>query len=228
MTVNIFKLWDYIKKHWFQIGLLFLIIIAAMKRDFRFSFQLGGTAATNKKGETEIQRAMNTSQGTELAIVKEFFGDDKTKNESLIPEKTKINYLKRFAKVAVVEQKKFGIPASVTLAIALIQSKAGTNDRSQRSNNHFDLIATPDWKSVTEEYGNLRFRKYETAWLSFRDHSYYITSGQFTPLSKLNSNDYKVWLRSLHNLKYADNSESFVNDVQETIEKYKLFRLDKR
>ncbi len=217
--------WDYLKKHWFKVGLLLLIIMAAFKRDFKFSIQLGGTAtATEKKGETEIQGASNTTKSTELGIATGFFD---TKNEKTILESVKLAYLKRFAQVAVNEQKKFRIPASITLSIAFVQSKAGTSERSTGSNNHFDLLATNDWKAEIDSYNNLKFRKYDNAWLSFRDHSLYLTGGKFSGLTKASTINYKIWLKNLQQLGYADNSESFLKDVQTVIEKYKLYRLDK-
>lgn len=228
MKLNLVHIWDYFRKHWFKVCLLLLIIIAALKRDFRFSIQLGSAHATNeKKGETEIQRASNTTtKGTELGIVTEFFNNNAPKKEKIISETVKRAYLKRFAQVALNEQKKFGIPASITLSIAFVQSKAGTNERSKRSNNHFDLWATPDWKAASDIYDNLAFRKYDNAWWSFRDHSLYVTSGNFFALTKLKSGDYKTWLKNMQQLGYADNSEKFFQEIQETIEKYKLYRLD--
>ena len=227
MQINIFQLWSYFKKHWFKVCLLFLIIVAALKRDLSFSIQLGNKTAKNeKKIVPEIKSDANTTIGTELSIAGDLFNNRNRKNEVVISESVKIAYLKRFAQTAVNEQKKFGIPASITLAIAFIQSKSGTIDRSRHANNHFDLLATSDWKGATDNFDNLNFRKYDNAWLSFRDHSLYLTSGKFSEMKNSGTTNYKIWLRNLKKIGYADNSESFIVDIQETIEKYKLYRLD--
>ncbi len=227
MQINIFQLWSYSKKHWFKVCLLFLIIIAALKRDMSFSIQVGNKTAVNeKKLVPEINSATNSAKGTELSFAGDLFNQRNRKNEPVISESAKIAYLKRFAQTAVNEQKKFGIPASITLSVAFIQSKSGTADRCKRANNHFDLLATSDWKGATDNDENLNFRKYDNAWLSFRDHSLYLTSGKFSDLKHAGTTNYKTWLKNLQKLGYADTSESFINDIRETIEKYKLYRLD--
>ena len=227
MQINIFQLWSYFNRHWFKLCLLFLIIVAALKRDMSFSIQLGNkTAANEKRIIPETNKATNVVKGTELSITGTLFNDRNVKNEPIIAESVKVAYLKRFAQTVVNEQKKFGIPASITLSIAFIQSKSGTADRCIGANNHFDLLATSDWKGATYNYENLNFRKYNNSWLSFRDHSLYLTSGKFSELKNARTTNYKTWLKNLQKLGYADNSESFLKDIQETIEKYKLNRLD--
>jgi len=48
-------------------------------------------------------------------------------------------YVKRFYKVAQTEMKKYGIPASITLAQGLIESNAGESRLSRKNNNHFGM-----------------------------------------------------------------------------------------
>lgn len=227
MQINIFKIWFYFKKNWFKVCLLFLIIAAALKRELSFSIQLGNKTAVNeKKFAPETKAETNMLKGTELSIAGDLFNNRKPKNELNISESVKIAYLKRFAQTAVNEQKKFGIPASITLSIAFLQSKSGTSERSKRANNHFDLLVTSDWKGGSDNFDNLNFRKYDNAWLSFRDHSLYLTSGIFSELKNSGTTNYKTWLNNLQKLGYANNSKSFIKEIQETIEKYKLYRLD--
>jgi hypothetical protein len=80
-------------------------------------------------------------------------------------------FVKRFAKVAKTEQEKFGLPASVSLAISLLRSQAGTNGFVNSSNNLFGLEADAQWPGAHIDQGERRLRKYNSAWASWRDYS---------------------------------------------------------
>ncbi len=62
-------------------------------------------------------------------------------------------FLTRFGHVAQAEQEKFGIPASVTLATALLYSRAGTAAGTRTHNNYFALGCTADWNGTTGRVG---------------------------------------------------------------------------
>ena len=49
------------------------------------------------------------------------------------------NYLKQYSPIAISEMKKFGIPASITLAQGLLESDAGESKLATRNNNHFGI-----------------------------------------------------------------------------------------
>ena len=48
-------------------------------------------------------------------------------------------YIKTYSDLAVQHQKKYKIPASITLAQGLLESGAGQSDLARRSNNHFGI-----------------------------------------------------------------------------------------
>jgi flagellum-specific peptidoglycan hydrolase FlgJ len=81
-------------------------------------------------------------------------------------------YLKRFAPVALSEGRKFGIRPSFILAKACIESVAREAAITQNGNNHFGLTCTPDWFGAKQDQRlGQCFRKYENAWVSYRDFS---------------------------------------------------------
>ncbi len=45
-------------------------------------------------------------------------------------------YIDRFKKVAVYEHKKFGIPASVTLAQGILESRSGQSELTKKTKQH--------------------------------------------------------------------------------------------
>lgn len=142
-----------------------------------------------------------------------------------IDEATKQGYLKRFAHVAISEQEKFGIPASVILANALLHSSAGKGDVATTYNNHFTISCGNDWDGGTGSLKGICYRTYETAWMSFRNHSQYITSEKFSNLTRLNAKDYKGWANGLEKAKFS-NTKNLAKNIIRIIEQYGLNDLD--
>ena len=222
---------DYVSRHWFKLSLLLLIIIACFRKDLSLSVRFNSEKENKKvelKKDTKITAAATNEKAssTPLSIIEGFLSKG-GKNEEFpeIDEDTKISFLKRFAQVAVAEQKKYGIPASIVLANALRQSFAGKRELTLKSNNHFALPCTFDWTGGNEQMGSECYRKYENAWLSFRDHSIFVTSGKFSDLR--NSKDYKAWAKGLQSLGYPSGSDNLAEDLIKIIEKYGLNNLDK-
>lgn len=221
---------DYVSRHWFKLSLLLLIIIACFRKDLSFSFRLN-SSKNNKKieqtqEETKVEITSEKNTTTPLSIIEGFLSKGDKKDEfPEIDESTKINFLKRFAQVAVAEQKKYGIPASVILANALRQSYAGKRELTIKSNNHFAIPCTFDWTGESEKISDNCYRKYENAWLSFRDHSIFITSGKFSELRS--SKNFKDWANGLQNLGYPSGSDNLADELIKIIEKYRLQDLDK-
>ena len=59
--------------------------------------------------------------------------------------KTYLNYIDEFKDEAIRQQKKYKIPASITLAQGLLESGAGNGKLAKLSNNHFGII----WHGVS-------------------------------------------------------------------------------
>lgn len=221
---------DYVSRHWFKLSLLLLIIIACFRKDLSFSLRLN-SSKNNKKieqtqEETKVEITSEKSNTTPLSIIEGFLSKGEKKDEfPEIDESTKISFLKRFAQVAVAEQKKYGIPASIILANALRQSYAGKRELTIKSNNHFAIPCTFDWTGESEKISDNCYRKYENAWLSFRDHSIFITSGKFSELRS--SKNFKDWANGLQNLGYPSGSDNLADELIKIIEKYRLQDLDK-
>lgn len=134
------------------------------------------------------------------------------------------DYLRRFAQLAVSERRKYGIPASLILAVACRQSLAGHHLAVQHANNHFQLPSSFDWAGSTETVNGQKLRHYENAWVSFRDFSIFATSGKFAELRQFSASDYESWANGLQRLGYAD--ASFSADVTALIKRFGLAQLD--
>ena len=49
---------------------------------------------------------------------------------------TTINYIEQYKDIAIKEMKRTGIPASITLAQAILESNSGESVLAKKSNNH--------------------------------------------------------------------------------------------
>ena len=74
-------------------------------------------------------------------------------------------YIKQYSSLAIQHQKKYRIPASITLAQGLLESGAGRSELARKSNNHFGIKCHSDWRGGRVYHDDdLRgecFRKYK-------------------------------------------------------------------
>lgn len=139
-------------------------------------------------------------------------------------------YIKRFSQVAKTEQKKHGIPASISLAQGLIESRAGTSKLATKNNNHFGMkcfsknCSKGHCTNHTDDTHKDFFRKYKDPLDSWRDHSRMLSQGRYSKLKKY-GNDYKKWAYGLKSIGYATD-KLYAEKLIGVIEKYQLQRFD--
>lgn len=240
--------------NWFTLVLFVVLAFVFLQKDLSLNFNLNAPMkseeATPRKFQTPSQKAKapkKKKEGklTERASYKEAsvtnekgssifnifnFGkkkkgkDFKNKLDN-VDEAIKQGYLKRFARVAVSEQEKFKIPASIILANALLHSQAGKANYASNYHNQFSIPCGADWEGGTGSDRGVCYRTYETAWMSFRDHSRYITSGKFAHLVELGSTNYKGWAKGLEKANFSEGKNLSKNLIK-IIEQYGLSDLD--
>lgn len=138
-------------------------------------------------------------------------------------------YIKRFAPIAIQEQTKYGIPASITLAQGILESNAGRSTMAIKDNNHFGIKCKS--KCIGCRCANYSdddiydmFRIFETAWESYREHSKILLNDRYKSCFK--SKSYKHWAKELQRCGYAT-SQRYAKNLINIIEKYKLYKYDK-
>ena len=141
------------------------------------------------------------------------------------------NYIARYGNLAVDQMKKYGIPASITLAQGLLESDAGRSTLAVKCNNHFGIKCHSDWtgrKMYHDDDARQEcFRWYSDADDSYRDHSLFLVNGsRYQSLFKLSVTDYKGWAKGLKAAGYAT-SPTYADKLIEIIERYGLDRYDK-
>ncbi len=142
------------------------------------------------------------------------------------------DYIRRYAKVAIAEHRKFGIPASIKMAQALVESRAGESTLARKNHNHFGIkcfskkCKTGHCSNLTDDSHKDFFRIYHSAWESWRAHSQLLNSKKYKPLQKY-GDDYKAWAKGLKKLGYATD-KNYDKKLIEIIETYQLYRLDQQ
>ena len=140
-------------------------------------------------------------------------------------------YIMTYKEVAITEMKLYKVPASITLAQGMLESDYGNSVLARKANNHFGIKCKAEWTGGTflqdDDEKSECFRKYNTAWESYRDHSIFLsTRSYYTSLFKLDITDYKAWAKGLKAAGYATNPY-YAESLIRLIEDYKLYRFDR-
>ncbi len=142
---------------------------------------------------------------------------------------TRSEYIATYSDIAVREMRRTGIPASIKMAQAILESGDGNSTLARRGNNHFG-IKCHDWAGRRiyhdDDKRNECFRRYNTPEESFLDHSEFLTSRQrYAGLFKLDPYDYRGWARGLKAAGYATNPQ-YDRLLIRIIEDNELYKLD--
>jgi flagellum-specific peptidoglycan hydrolase FlgJ len=142
-----------------------------------------------------------------------------------------LQYIKKYAPLAVLEMHKYDIPARVTLAQGILESGNGRSQLASKSNNHFGIKCHTGWKGAKvyhddDEKGEC-FRKYKYVQSSYKDHSEFLSGRRrYASLFKLRKSDYKGWAKGLKKAGYATDKK-YPKKLIKIIEEYKLYEFDK-
>lgn len=139
-------------------------------------------------------------------------------------------YIEKYKDDAIQEMHHSGVPASITLAQGILESGDGNSPLALYANNHFGIKCHSSWKGETfimdDDEKNECFRKYNSAYESFKDHSEFLTSrSRYASLFELNITDYKGWAKGLKAAGYATNPK-YADLLIALIEKHELYRFD--
>lgn len=138
-------------------------------------------------------------------------------------------YIDEYHKLAIEQQKKHAIPASITLAQGLLESRAGQSSLATKGNNHFGIKCHSEWKGDTllrnDDAINECFRAYQTVSESFDDHSRFLLKKRYAPLFKYEITDYSSWANGLRACGYATDP-NYATRLITIIERYALYIYD--
>ena len=139
-------------------------------------------------------------------------------------------YIKKYAPIAVSEMHRSGVPASITLAQGMLESRYGLSSLAADGNNHFGIKCHRNWSGktmrVNDDAPNECFRVYGNAEESFRDHSDFLRyQDRYKSLFELKPTDYKGWAKGLKKAGYATDPK-YAEKLIKIIEDYHLDKYD--
>lgn len=132
-------------------------------------------------------------------------------------------YIKQYKPIADSLSEIYGVPASVMLGVAIIESGAGKSRNCKLLNNHFgikgknNLMKTKGIKSAYKQYPDGR--------ASYVAFCKLMTRKKFYPRLKGNK-DHKLWLDAISKAGYSTVPEEWKRNITAAIRKHKLTELD--
>ncbi|HOE93865.1 MAG TPA: glucosaminidase domain-containing protein [Candidatus Cryptobacteroides sp.] len=140
------------------------------------------------------------------------------------------SYIAKYSGIAVKEMRRTGVPASITLAQGMLESRYGLSKLAVEGHNHFGIKCHSDWKGKKmyhdDDASQECFRVYASDAQSFRDHSDFLRyRDRYKPLFELAPTDYKGWARGLKEAGYATDPK-YADKLIKIIEDYNLHRFD--
>ena len=210
------------KLPWFKIGILTLTAFILLNKDMQFNFSMKSPIAAFLEEESQEDRA--TAQ--QMAIKNPHAPVSATS----LQEKQARAFISEYAQTAKSEMEIFGIPASIKMAQALIESRAGSSYLAKNNKNFFGMkcfskkCRKGHCSNATDDHHKDFFRKFENTWESWRAHSKLLSQGRYKHL-KSHKNDYKKWAHGLKEAGYATDKK-YAAKLINVIEKYQLYKLD--
>jgi flagellum-specific peptidoglycan hydrolase FlgJ len=180
-------------------------------------------------------KSTNTSKFPNIAFVlNPTYAKRNNVNPTIVTQKNAVcnDYVKRFSSVAITEMKKYGIPASITLAQGLLESDAGQSSLAVNNYNHFGIkcfarnCKPGHCSNHSDDSHKDFFRKYKSVWESYRAHSLFLQRSRYQHLRKIHRSDYKSWAKGLSKAGYATDKK-YANKLITLIDNMKLYRFDK-
>ncbi len=134
------------------------------------------------------------------------------------------SYIITYAPLAQSLSAKTGIPASIILGVALIESGHGSGENCKMLRNHFGIKG----KNHLPEQGipyKSAYRSYLSDEASYGHFCTIIKRKSYYPFLKENK-DYLVWLTCMNKSYYSSAGMIWVNKISSAIRKHQLYRFD--
>lgn len=141
-------------------------------------------------------------------------------------------FYEKYAQIAIEQQIKYGIPASVTLAQMGFESSFGTSTLARECNNYFGIKKGGSWNGATRSFFDDHsykepFRVYTDVMASVEDHSKVLMASRYKACHVLSSTDYANWAKGIKAGGYASDPQYSQKIIAE-IQKYGLDKIDQQ
>lgn len=146
----------------------------------------------------------------------------------------KAAFFEQYAPLAMEQQQKYGIPASVTLAQMYLESAGGTSNLAVTGNNYFGIKCSSQWLADGKPYSlhhddkpNEKFCNYASVQESIEHHSQFLMGSRYAACRRCAADDYRGWANGLQAAGYATN-RNYANTLIADIEAYGLNKYDRQ
>ena len=137
-----------------------------------------------------------------------------------------LRYIEQWKRTAVANQAEYGVPASIIMAQALLESGAGQSELARNAHNHFGIKCTNEWLGAVyyhdDDSKGECFRQYADAAESFKDHALFLLRPRYATCFEIAKEDYEGWAYRLKECGYATDN----NYAPKLIKIIKDYRLD--
>ena len=144
----------------------------------------------------------------------------------------KTAFFEKYAAAAMEEQRRYGIPASVTLAQMAVESGYGESSLAKQDNNYFGIKASLDWiKSGKpwsyhhDDHYNDKFCTFGSALESLEYHSKVLMADRYKACQQYAPTDHLHWIEGIKKGGYATDPR-YVATIEGVIKKYGLEKYD--
>lgn len=216
----------FVKQHfgevqipWFKLSILALAAYVLLVKDMQFNIALQAPLAGVLADREDDGNAHTASFQSDLAPA----------SIAMIKDKKASAFIKKYAPTAVSEMKQFNVPASIKMAQAIIESRAGQSRLAVQSNNFFGIKCKAKClgctcKNYADDGAYDMFRVFQSPMESWREHSELLQIERYKKLQRFGK-DYRQWAVGLKKAGYATD-KNYDKKLIDVIEKYQLYKLD--
>jgi flagellum-specific peptidoglycan hydrolase FlgJ len=190
-----------------------------------------GSSKKTVKGKVKVVHKQKGAKIENLPDVNENAHIERLEEGSKRLNEFSLEYIKKYAAIAVREMHLHSIPASITLAQGVLESGSGRSELASKSNNHFGIKCHTGWEGKKvfhddDEKGEC-FRKYKYVSSSFKDHSLFLVDrSRYRFLFSYGVTDYKNWAHGLRKAGYATDPQ-YPAKLIAIIDDYQLHEFDR-
>jgi Bax protein len=139
--------------------------------------------------------------------------------ESPAQSKTVSRYIEKYSSIADSLSSEFGIPVSVILGVAIVESSSGTSRNAKMLNNHFGIVGK---NNLLKKKGiKTKYKQFADAESSYNNFCKLISRKKFYGKLKGNS-DYKLWVDAMSKSNYSEVPVIWKNGILYAIRNCKL------
>lgn len=201
---------------WLKIGVAGFAVLMVMRNDFQFTINFSGAQAKTERlkpasdgiEKMGIVQSVALKPSTTTTTRKRVAAKEKNK-EARIEVKDISQYVSHYTDMAKEEMRRYGIPASLKMAQAILASEGGQSASVESYHNHFG-----------RHLKGINFEDDKTNW---RAHSLYLIENYPQLLNA--GATYMDWVKALESTDYSYD-ENYTNQLLTIIKDYKLYQLD--